>query len=371
MRSTNASLIVAFAFGPRDGVSQTPAREQLARGKALWEQRLAKSAIAALEIAARDKDTAAEAHETLGRIYTYKGWLSDNVMPGWHDEPSLRERALAELRAAVAADPTRRSAKDALRQAEDMRRPRWSSQRRHDPRFGRWTRRCGLQIKPGAPVSEARAPDARATRRPTRRRFRRGPVRSTAANTTPRSRRPRATAASDASRRNLTPTRSREVQGAYAPRAQPVGGLHGVGALPQEGLRRRRREARRGRTAVTRRRLREPVPSRRAGAGTKRSREGARTRPECAVALGRTSSTAPACDAGVERRAGGRGRRRRVRRRLEAELGRRREARKASALKSLVDRPLPKLTLTTVDGRPYDTSGLRGKVLLWEFFASW
>ena len=48
-----------------------------------------------------------------------------------------------------------------------------------------------------------------------------------------------------------------------------------------------------------------------------------------------------------------------------------REERKAAALKSLIDRPLPKLALTTVDGRPYDTSSLRGKVLLLNFFASW
>jgi peroxiredoxin len=36
-----------------------------------------------------------------------------------------------------------------------------------------------------------------------------------------------------------------------------------------------------------------------------------------------------------------------------------------------VDRPLPKLTLTTVDGRAYDASNLRGKVVLLDFFASW
>ncbi len=56
---------------------------------------------------------------------------------------------------------------------------------------------------------------------------------------------------------------------------------------------------------------------------------------------------------------------------LEAELGRRREERKAAALKSLVDRPLPKLTLTTLDGQPYDVAKLRGKVVLLDFFASW
>ena len=38
--------------------------------------------------------------------------------PGWHDEPALRDRALVELRAAVAADPSRASAQEALRTAE-------------------------------------------------------------------------------------------------------------------------------------------------------------------------------------------------------------------------------------------------------------
>jgi hypothetical protein len=56
---------------------------------------------------------------------------------------------------------------------------------------------------------------------------------------------------------------------------------------------------------------------------------------------------------------------------LEAELARRRDERKAAALKSLIDRPLPQLALAAVDGKPYDASGLRGKVLLLNFFASW
>jgi len=65
--------------------AQSPAREQLSRGLSLWDQRLAKSAIAALEAAARDRSTAAEAHEALGRIYTFKGWQQESVFPGWHD----------------------------------------------------------------------------------------------------------------------------------------------------------------------------------------------------------------------------------------------------------------------------------------------
>src|SRR6185436_6981057 len=84
----------------------------------LWDQRLSKSAIAALEAASRDRATAAEAHEMLGRIYTFKGWQQEAVFPGWHDEPSCRDRAIAELKAAVAADAAPASAQEALRIAE-------------------------------------------------------------------------------------------------------------------------------------------------------------------------------------------------------------------------------------------------------------
>src|SRR5580765_6993555 len=101
--------------------AQSAAREQLTRGIALWDQRLAKSAVAALESAARSRPTPAEAaeiHEALGRIYTFKGWQQESAFPGWHDEPGLRAKALAELKAAVAADPARTSAQEALRAAE-------------------------------------------------------------------------------------------------------------------------------------------------------------------------------------------------------------------------------------------------------------
>jgi hypothetical protein len=109
---------VAITVAVGSGLAQSPAREQLARGIAAWDQRLAKSAISALEAAAQDPSTAAEAHEALGRIYTFKGWQQESVFPGWHDEPGVRARALAELKAAVAADPARASAQEALRTAE-------------------------------------------------------------------------------------------------------------------------------------------------------------------------------------------------------------------------------------------------------------
>ena len=93
-------------------------RDQVARGSALWDQRLAGSAVAVLEAAARDRATAAAAHEALGRLYTFKGWQQENAFPGWHDEPSVRGKAIAELKAAVAADPSRASAQEALTIAE-------------------------------------------------------------------------------------------------------------------------------------------------------------------------------------------------------------------------------------------------------------
>src|SRR6185295_15696066 len=103
--STRASLISSVGAAPRRGlfmhralvistaivltvanaVVQTPAREQIARGIALWDQRLSKSAIAALETAAGSRPTPAEAaeiHEMLGRIYTFKGWQQESVFPG-------------------------------------------------------------------------------------------------------------------------------------------------------------------------------------------------------------------------------------------------------------------------------------------------
>ena len=95
LRTSTLAIVVA-ALSAQSLTGQGAAREQLARGRGLWDQRLAKSAIAALEAAAKDNETAAEAHEALGRIYTFKGWQQESVFPGWHDEPSCRTLALSE-----------------------------------------------------------------------------------------------------------------------------------------------------------------------------------------------------------------------------------------------------------------------------------
>src|SRR5437899_10753172 len=108
-------MIAAATFATTAGVlAQSPAREQLARGQALWDQRLAKSAIAALEVAARDPGTAAEAREALGRIFTFKGLQQESVFSGSHDDPTLRDRAVTELRSSFVADTHLTSALYAL-----------------------------------------------------------------------------------------------------------------------------------------------------------------------------------------------------------------------------------------------------------------
>src|SRR5262245_764055 len=117
MRMRSSTLAIAILMSTAVS-AQNSARDALQKGQRLWEQRLSRSAIAALETAAADRATAAEAHEALGGLYTFKGWQQEGVFPGWHDEPAYRQRAIAELKAALAADPNRASAQDALRTAE-------------------------------------------------------------------------------------------------------------------------------------------------------------------------------------------------------------------------------------------------------------
>src|SRR4051812_28202992 len=103
-------IAVAGVFG--QSAAPRGAVDQLARGKERWDQRLSKSAIEALTAATADRSTAAEAHEMLGRMYTFKGWQQESAFPGWHDEPAYREKAISELKAALASDPNRASAKE-------------------------------------------------------------------------------------------------------------------------------------------------------------------------------------------------------------------------------------------------------------------
>jgi Flp pilus assembly protein TadD len=76
-----------------------------AKGRVLWQLKRTKSAIEALQQAARDKDTAAEAQRGLGIIYYFRGWQSEGAFPGWHEEPEFRQPAQDAFKAAIAARP--------------------------------------------------------------------------------------------------------------------------------------------------------------------------------------------------------------------------------------------------------------------------
>jgi tetratricopeptide (TPR) repeat protein len=362
--------------------AQSTAREALAQGRALWDQRLAKSAIAALDAAAKDPATASEAHDALGRIYTFKGWQAESVFLGWHDEPVFREKALEELRAAVAADPARTSAREALRTAEAFAAADSVDPAPLRPEIG------ALDAK----IQEA-ASDPKAGSDP-------GPIIAAVEA--------RAAAQADPAP-YFTGAQILIDRGAYAQGiAMAERGAAASDRFIDENLGAYQLAGKwlgffaRGRAtaadlvgwalflqkdyAKARDKLEEAarlsqdldvVNQFHLGELARAQNAPARARAHYLTALSVSGGPAPlrqrasqalaALQAGdgAAPQPGG------FDAWLEAELSRRRDDRKALALKSLVDRPLPALTLTTVDGRPYDMSGLRGKVLLLNFFASW
>src|SRR5258708_7287517 len=277
MRRYLFTAIVVFT-AVVDASAQTADRDPLARGRSLWSQRLATSAIAALEAATRDRSTAAEAHEQLGRIYTFKGWLEDNGFRGWQDEPSVRGKALAEMRAAVAADPNLESAKEALATAEGFAR--------------------ADSVDPAPPRSEIKTLET----------------------------------AIDAARNAPVPELEKAIDARVRAQADPQPYFTGAQVLIDRAEYDKALAIAGG-----------PAPIRQRA-----------TQALTALRSAESIRTSEPFDAW-----------------LDAELTRRRDERRQSSLESVVDKPLPRLALTTVDGKPYDTKSLQGKVLLLNFFASW
>jgi tetratricopeptide (TPR) repeat protein len=371
------SIIAALVAMMATASAQTPAHEQLARGHAAWDQRLAKTAIAAFEAATHDQTTAAEAHEMLGRIYTFKGWQQDNVFPGWHDEPGVRERAITELKAAIAADPQRASAQEALRTAEAF--------------------MAANAVDPAPPRPEVRALDTKLQSFQTNRE---APVADLVAAIDERIKAQadpqpyftgaqmlidrgefdraialaeRGAAASDKFiDENLSAYQlSGKSQGSYARGRSQAADLVGWARFMKKdlaGAAAKLEEAERlsqGQDFLNQFHLGELAKAQNSPARAKEHYLNALSlaggpaplRQRATAALSAMQPQEPATapfDAW-----------------LESELTRRGDERKATALKSLVDRPLPTLKLTTVDGRPFNAAGLRGKVLLLNFFASW
>jgi tetratricopeptide (TPR) repeat protein len=373
------TAFIVLAAAPAAIGGQTTARDALARGRTLWDQRLSKSAIAALEAAARDRTTAAEAHEALGRIYMFKGWQQESVFPGWHDEPAYRTRAIAELNAAVKADPARASAQEALRIAEGF-----AAADKVDPAPPREEVKAldakleSFRSAASAPVADiVAAIEARAQAQADP-----APYFTGAQILIDRGEYDRAMALAERGAavsdrfidENLSAYQmSGKSDASYARGRATAADLIGWARFLKKdnaGAATKLEEAARltqGQDFTNQFHLGELA---RAQNAPERARDHylnalsltgfsggpppLRQRATQALAALPRSDSEPSFDAW-----------------LEAELSRRREERKAAALKSLVDRPLPKLTLTAIDGRPYDTSSLRGKVLLLNFFASW
>jgi len=369
-------LAMVIAAVPAAPLAQGGGREQLARGRAFWDQRLARSAIAALEAAARDKETAAEAHEVLGRIYTFKGWQQESVFPGWHDEPSCRTLALTELRAAVAAKPDLASAREALATAE-----KFAAADSVDPAAPRdeikaLDARIETARNPAVPIADLEAAiEARAKAQADP-----APYFTGAQVLLDRGEADRAVVLAEHGRaaserfvgENLSAYQmAGKSQGAYNRGRATAADLIGWAAFLKKDYARaaaslgEAERLSRGQDFINQVHLAEL-------ARTTNQTEPAREHYLSALAL--TSGAPPQRQRATEALRtiqGGGQTPEPFDVWLERELTRRREERRTEALRSVVDHPLPGLALTTADGKPFDAAGLRGKVLLLNFFASW
>jgi tetratricopeptide (TPR) repeat protein len=372
-----ALIVAAVAATVATSMAQTPARDALARGKAAWDQRLAKTAIAALETAARDRSTAAEAHELLGRIYTFKGWQQDNVFPGFHDEPSYRAKAIAELKAAVAADPSRPSAQDALKTAEGF-----AVADKVDPAPPRPEIRAldqkiaaGREAKvPIADVVAAIDERIKAQADP-------APYFAGAQVLIDRGDYDRAIALAErgvaASDRfideNLSAYQmSGKAEGSRTRSRAQAADLTGWALFMKKDLAKaepKLEEAERLSRGLDGNNQMHLADLARAQNAPDRAREHDLNVLSLAGTFG--GAPQPVRDRAKQALSANYRGSEPFEAWLDTQLATRGEARKNAALKSLVDKKLPKLTLTTIDGKPFDTASLRGKVLLLNFFASW
>ncbi len=372
-------IIAAIAALPAFAFAQTNGKELLARGQAAWAQRLSKTVITAFEAATHEPARAAEAHEALGRIYIFKGWQQEGVFAGWHDEPSVRGRAIAELKASLSADPNRASAQEALRMAEAFAAaekvdpaPAPAEVKALDARIESLRNAADVQVSDIVAAIEART---KAQADP-------APYFAGAQTLIDRGEYDRAIALAErgakASDRfideNLSAYQmSGKSQGSYARGQAQALDLAGWALFLKkdcEGAAAKLGDAEKlyqGPDFANQFHLGELA---RATGKTERAREcylnalslsggpaplrQRATQALTGIGLPETTSKSGSVDAW-----------------LEGELTRRRETRREAALKSLVDRRLPKLPLTTLEGQPYNTASLQGKVLLLNFFASW
>ncbi|HEY1911222.1 MAG TPA: TlpA disulfide reductase family protein [Vicinamibacterales bacterium] len=371
-----AASVTSLQMATGLSAAPTPAEAQLARGRALWDQRLSKSAIAALEIAAKDRATAAEADEVLGRIYTFKGWQQEGTFQAWHDEPGYRTKALAVLRTSVAAAPGRASALEALKTAE-----RFAAADKVDAAPpSAWVTEADAAIEAArtskasiAAIEETLDRRAKAQADP-------APYFTGAQILIDRGAYEKAVSWAERGAKasdhfvdeNLGAYQmSGKIQTSYARGRATSADLAGWALLLKKDL------------PAAAAKLQE---SERLSQGFDFNNQfhlaelaraqddttGARNHYLDALSLagGAAATREKAMKELTALQPSGTGNEP-FNAWLETELARRRDERKTAALSSLVDRPLPKLALRTVDGKPYDLAALRGKIVLLDFFASW
>lgn len=108
LRLPAASAVVLAALGPPAALAQSSpeaARQALREGDRLWRLKRTRSALEAFHKAAARPELAAEAQERIGRIYLFKGAEAEGAFPGWHEEIEYREKALAAFEEALKREP--------------------------------------------------------------------------------------------------------------------------------------------------------------------------------------------------------------------------------------------------------------------------
>ena len=375
--SIPAKALVFVLLGTAAAYSQSNAAAQLTLGHRLWEQRLSKSATAALEAATRDRSTAAEAWEALGRIYMFKGWQQEGVFPGWHDETEYRDKAIAAFEAALEADASRTSAAEGLKQARAF-------------------QAAPGVVPPAPPRPEVAKIDAaiekwRGSDRPVaeleslledRTRLQADPAPYFTAAQMLIERREFARATDLATRGEYAASRFiDENEGAYKMAGKARGArdrsraaalnIRGVVALERMEFDQAARFLEEAERLTRGQDLAVQVHL---GDLAMAQKDLDRAQTHYVNALTLTGGSAPLRNRATEALMG-------IRASLEDGAGfdawldetvrRRREERRSQLLRSAIDRALPPLALSGLDGRPVDLSAWRGKVLLLNFFSSW
>jgi hypothetical protein len=370
-------LLLLFVL-PVAVVAQQDSRAQLASGHRLWDRRLANSAIAAFEAATRDRATAAEAWEALGRIYLFKGWQEEGVIPGWHDEPEFRDKAIAAFKASLAADPSRASAAEGLKQAEAF-----AASRTVVPPAPPRPEVKALDEKLDAlrsdrsasPAAVLAAVEARAAEQADPTPFftgaqiliDRGAV-DEAVRLAERGR-----AASD---RFIAENESAYKMSGKAQGARARGQATAIDLIGWAAFQRKDYTTAAARLEEAERLSRGQDFTNQFHLATFAQAQGdpERAREHYLNALSLAGGPAPLRQRATEALAAlqaNTASRAEFDKWLEEELARRREERRTALLRSVVDRPLPPLHLTALDGKALDVGSLRGKVLLLNFFSSW